>query len=85
MGVDDEGNTFELSPDPLLDSVCVYASKLALGSENDVEQDIRQLLEDEKIFGVNLYEVGMAKMVVGYLAEMLVGPGAIRATLKKYV
>ncbi len=85
MGVDDEGNTFELSPDPLLDSVCVYASKLALGSENDVEQDIRPLLEDEKIFGVNLYEVGMAKMVVGYLAEMLVGPGAIRATLKKYV
>ncbi len=85
MGVDDEGKTFELSPDPLLDSVCSYVSKFELGGDNDVEWAIKPLLEDEKIFGVNLYHMGMADMVVGYLTEMLVGPGAIRATLKKYV
>lgn len=30
MAVDDEGNAFTLSPDPLLDTVCPYVAKLAL-------------------------------------------------------
>ena len=50
-----------------------------------MEAAVKPLLEDAKIWGVNLYEVGMAKKVAGYLAEMIAGPGAVRATLKKYV
>ena len=85
MGVNDNGEKFELSPDPLLDTVCPYVAGLELGKANDVEAAVKPLLENERIWGVNLYEVGMAEKVVGYLEEMLAGVGAVRATLKKYV
>ena len=85
MGVNDNGEKFELSPDPLLESVCPYVAGLELGKEADVEATVKPLLEDAKIWGVNLYEVGMAEKVASYLAEMIAGPGAVRATLKKYV
>lgn len=84
-GIDDKGNSFTLSPDPLLDTVCPYVAELKLGEDCDVESKVKPILENEKIFGVNLYEVGMVEAVCGYLKEMLAGPGAVRATLKKYV
>ena len=58
---------------------------MELGKDSDVEAAVKPLLEDAKIWGVNLYEVGMAEKVAGYLKEMIAGPGAVRATLKKYV
>ena len=85
MGVNDNGEKFELSPDPLLESVCPYVAGLELGKEADVEAAVKPLLEDATIWGVNLYEVGMGEKVAGYLAEMIAGPGAVRATLQKYV
>ncbi len=85
MGVNDEGVKFELSPDPLLETVCPYVAGFELGKEADVEAALKGILEDAKIWGVNLYEVGMAEKVIGYFTEMIAGPGAVRATLKKYV
>lgn len=85
MAVDDNGNKFELSPDPLLDTVCPFVCGFELGKDADVESALKPLLENEKIFGVNLYKVGMAKKVCEYFREMIEGEGAIRATLKKYV
>lgn len=84
-GIDDKGNSFTLSPDPLLDTVCPYVADFKLGEECDVEAKVKPILENEKIFGISLYEAGMAEAVCGYLKEMLAGPGAVRATLKKYV
>jgi len=85
MAVDDEGNAFELSPDPLLDTVCPYVANIKLGEENDVEEALRGVLSDKAIFGVDLYEVGLAERVCGYFKELTAGKGAVRATLKKYV
>ena len=85
MGVNDEGEAFELSPDPLLDTVRPYVEGFKLGEKADVESTLKPVLENTKIFGVNLYEVGMAKQVCEYFAELIAGKGAIRATLKKYV
>lgn len=84
IGLDDRGEKFSLSPDPLLDTVCPYMVGLRLGERVDTET-LRHVLSDEKIFGVNLYDVGMADTVVGYLNEMLAEPGAVRDTLQKYI
>ena len=84
MGINDAGGKFELSPDPLLDTVCPYVAGLKLGGTVDPEA-LRPVLENTKIFGVNLYDAGMAETVASYLGEMIQGPGAVRATLKKYV
>ena len=84
MAINDNGEVFELSPDPLTDTVRPFVENLKLGDTVDGEA-LRPILENTKIFGVNLYEVGMADTVVGYLQEMIAEPGAVRATLKKYV
>lgn len=85
MAVNDNGGKFELSPDPLLDTVCPYVAGFELGKEADVEATLKPVLENAKIFGVNLYEVGMADKVCSYFSELIAGKGAVRATLKKYV
>ena len=85
MAVDDEGKKFEPSPDPLLDSVCPYVAGLKLEANQDVESAVKEVLSMTNIFGVDLYEVGMAETVCGYLKEMTAGTGAIRETLIKYV
>lgn len=88
MAVNDNGEKFELSPDPLLDTVCPYVAGFKLGevgSEDEVEAALKPVLENAEIFGVNLYEVGMAKTVCGYFKELTAGVGAVRETLKKHV
>jgi fructuronate reductase len=85
MAVDDDGNKFELSPDPLLDTVCPYVAGLKLEEGQEVEESIAPILKMKQIFGVDLYETGLAEKVCGYLKEMTKGIGAVRETLKKYV
>ena len=85
MAIDDEGNAFELSPDPLLDTVCPYVASIKLGDTINAEEVLKPVLEIDKIFGVNLFEVGLAPLVCQYFSEMIAGKGAVRATLEKYV
>ena len=82
QGTSDQGKSFELSPDPLLEKVCPYVKDLT--AETELLPALRPLLEDEKVFGVNLAAVGMAETVCRYLQEMLTGPGAVRRSLQKY-
>lgn len=81
MGLNDHGEPFVLSPDPLLDSLKPLVSQLHFGGEVE-EELLRPLLENDKIFGVNLYEVGMAKTVLTYLNDMVKDRG-VRFTLEK--
>ena len=84
MAVDDAGSAFEPSPDPLLAESQAYVSDLKLGEKPDCEK-LRGLLSNAGIFGVDLYEAGLADRVCGYFTELCAGPGAVRETLKKYV
>lgn len=84
MAVDDNGEAFELSPDPLLETLCPQMQKLKLG-DTQVEEILKPIMENVDIFGVNLYEAGMADKVCGYFVELNAGVGAVRGTLKKYV
>lgn len=88
LGVDDEGNAFTLSPDPLLESLQPHFQGINLGDTAEAEQSaagVRALLQDRAIFGVDLYAAGLGKRIEGMFTEMLAGPGAVRATLAKYI
>ena len=50
-----------------------------------MEPALRPILHNAKIFGVDLYEVGMADLVCQYFRSMIAGKGAVRATLEKGV
>lgn len=80
MAVDDAGAEFTLSPDPLLKEVCPYVADIKLGQEADVETALKPVLSNSKIFGIDLYEAGLAELVCGYFREMTAGVGAVRRT-----
>lgn len=84
IGVDDKGKTFEVSPDPLLSVMQEKMKGMKLGETVDAKQ-LRPILSDASIFGVDLYVCGLAGKVTDYFIELMAGIGAIRATLKKYV
>lgn len=85
MGVDDEGKVFELSPDPNLELVQPYVSSFSLGYRGDVHGQLKELLSNSEIFGIDLYKYNLGDKVESYFQEMLDGPGAIGRVLKKYI
>lgn len=84
LGIDDEGNAFVPSPDPLLEYAKEELKDVKIGSTVKVS-DIESLLRNSNIFGVDLVEVGLADRVVEGLNELLAGKGAVRATLKHHL
>ena len=82
MGVDDEGKAFEPSSDPLLSYAQDAVKGITLGYEGDLGQ-LKEILSNQKIFGVDLYEAGLADLVLDYFRSMISGPGAVRATIEK--
>lgn len=84
LGVDDNGEPFELSPDPNLEMLKKQLAGITLGAEKVTEAQLYPILSSKPIFGVNLYEVGVADKVSDYFREMIAGPGAVRMVLHKY-
>lgn len=85
MGIDDEGNAFTPSADPLLSEVQHYVSDYELSSAPKDLSKLDPLLANEKIFGVNLIEIGMSDLVKSYFKELSARKGAVKATLEKYI
>ena len=85
MAVDDEGKAFELSADPLLDTVMPYVADYKLSAEEKDLSKLDELLHNDKIFGVDLFAVGLAELVKKYFVELSSGVGAVATTVKKYV
>lgn len=85
MGVDDLGNTFTVSPDPLYEELKQYVKDIKIGDSGDFSSKLSPILSNSKIFGVNLEEIGIAQTVCEYFEEFVSEPGAVRKTLKKYV
>ena len=84
LGVDDNGEPFELSPDPNLSMLKKHLEGITLGVEKVTEEQLYPILSSKPIFGVNLYEVGVADKVTDYFRELIAGKGAVRQTLHKY-
>ena len=84
LAVDDEGNRFTPSPDPMLKSSQKYLETIHLGDRRKFHTELEQLLSDCSIFGVDLYEAGLGEKVESYFAELTAGIGAVRKTLIKY-
>lgn len=85
LGVDDNGEKFEISPDPMLSMLKEYLQGIELIQKGPFHEQLKPILSNEKIFGVNLYAVGLGELIEGYFGEMLYAKGAVRATLKRYL
>lgn len=85
MGIDDRGNPFTPSPDPLLEELQGYLKDVKLGDTELKNDLLKPILSNEKIFAVNLYEAGLGERIEGMFRELIAGKGAVRETLKKYL
>jgi fructuronate reductase len=85
IGVDDEGRSIELSPDPMLGEMQKALSGITLGDPDSVGDKLKPILSNANIFGTDLYAAGIGEKIEELVREELAGPGAVRDTLKKYV
>lgn len=84
-GIDDAGNAFEPSPDPLLDELRPIVSGLEIRPGEQDFSCLKQLYSRKDIFGVDLYGAGLGERIEAMAAELFAGTGAVRKTLHKYV
>lgn len=84
-GIDDEGNAFELSPDPLLAELQPIVAAIEVKDEEQDVSCLKQLYSRKDIFGVDLYEIGLGERIEAMAAKLYRGPGAVRKTLHQYV
>ena len=85
MAVDDSGNRFEPSPDPLYADLKKYFAGMSLGNVEGCEEKFRLILSNSRIFGVDLCAIGLDERVVNYFKEMSRETGAVKKTLGKYI
>ena len=73
--------------DPMLDYAGGIVKDIEFGCTDldSIHNKIEKLLKDKKIFGVDLYEVGLGQLVEKYFSELNAGPGAVKNTLIKYL
>lgn len=83
IGVTDKGNILELSPDPLLNELVEVFGDFELG-KSTITPEIKEFLKNKTIFGLDLYEVGLADKILNYFEEMTQGVNCVSETLKKY-
>ncbi len=84
-GIDDDGQPFELSPDPLAQELKEIVSQVPIGHPECLTGQIRLVLSNVGIFGIDLYEAGIGVKIEAIFKEEIAGCGAVRATLKKYL
>lgn len=83
-GIDDNGNAFTPSPDPLLHELQQIVEPLCVGKEEQDYRCLKDLYSREDVFGLNLYDTPLGNRMEGMVKELFAGKGAVRRTLHKY-
>lgn len=85
LAVDDEGKPYELAPDPMNEEIQEQLKGIVVGQPETFTDQLKAILSNERIFFVNLYETGLGEKIETMFREMIAGPGAVKATVHKYV
>ncbi len=83
MALDDSGNTFTPSDDPMLSELMPLLAHVKLGQACDVHKTLQPILSNASIMGSDLYELGLAPLVEDWFSHLIAGPGAVRETLHR--
>lgn len=84
-GIDDNGQPFEPSVDPLLAELQAIVAPLEVGNPANDYSCLKALYTRKDVFGLDLYAAGLGEQIEGYVKELFAGKGAVRRTLHKYV
>ncbi len=85
LGVQDDGEKFELSADPMTGDLTAELAGIEVGKPETYTGQLKAILSNANIFGIDLYEAGIGEKIEEMFKEEIAGTGAVRATLKKYL
>ena len=85
IGIDDKGQKMEISPDPMKEILVKRMENIHLGEKKVPHRLIHSILSNRQIFGYDLYQIGLGEKTEKYFQEMIQAPGAVRATLRRYL
>ncbi len=83
-GIDDNGNPFTPSPDPMLKELQQLVEPLTIGKTEQDYSCLKKLFSRKDVFGLNLYDTPLGNRTEGMAKELFAGKGAVRRTLHKY-
>ncbi len=84
IAVDDEGESFKPSSDPLLEELQAYLEGVKLGDAVDTAV-LDPILSNADLFRSDLLAIGLGNRIKDYFTSMMEGPGAVRKTLHRVV
>ena len=85
LAVDDAGKKYELAPDPMNEEIQEQLKDIVVGQPETFTDQLRPILSNERLFFIDLYKAEVGEKVENMFREMIAGPGAIKATIHKYV
>lgn len=85
LGVQDDGQRFELSADPMAQELTSALEGIEVGKPETYKGQLKGILSNANIFGIDLYEAGIGEKIEEMFLEEIAGAGAVRETLKKYL
>ena len=85
LAVDARGKPFQLPPDPMLPQLNAQLEGMIPGDRDSLGAQLRPVLSNPSLFGTDLYQAGLGEKIEGMVREQLAGPGAVRATLKRWL
>ena len=83
LAVDDNGNAFELSSDPMAEFFQneLRAQGISFGMTESVKGKLSGILSNETVFGVDINLTGLTPVIEQYLDELIKETGAVRKVL----
>lgn len=85
MGVSDNAEPMEISPDPTAADIQKQMETIVFGKPESYKGQLLPVLKNPSIFAVDLCECNLAPRIEQMFCEMIAGKGAVRNTLMKYL
>jgi len=84
-GLDDNLNEIKLSSDPLLDILTEKLKDIIVCDADTYNGQLKDILKDTSIFGIDLVEIGLADKIEKMFLEMISKKNGVRETLDRYI
>ena len=87
MGIDDNGNPMEISPDPMLEELQKHIKNIKFKEPENLGNNLKPILSNKTIFAVDLYDkkINLGSKIENYFSEMISKENAVKECLEKYI
>ena len=85
LAVDEDGNAYELSPDPMNDELQEILKDIEIGKPETLKDQLKPVLSNARIFGSDLYEAGIGELIEEMFRSEISEFGGIRKTIRQYL